>query len=136
MTDKKSLGILSMNVRGFFFSDSKKRKDVLNWVRNKKASIIRLQETHSTPEVERFWNPNGDINLYFVVIRVVQRVFQYYFVTISNLKFTLPTRILPSELFNNYANIWMKIYIHENLCIIRLKLADDPALLYCVFDDP
>ena len=54
MTDKESLGILSMNVRGFF-SDSKKRKDVFNWVRNKKASIICLQETHSTPEVERFW---------------------------------------------------------------------------------
>jgi hypothetical protein len=26
--------------------------------------------------------------------------------------------------------------MHENLCIIRPKLADDPALLYCGFDDP
>jgi hypothetical protein len=28
------------------------------------------------------------------------------------------------------------LYMYENLCIIRPKLADDPALLYCVFDDP
>jgi hypothetical protein len=26
--------------------------------------------------------------------------------------------------------------MHENLCIIRPKLADDPALLYCMFNDP
>ena len=28
------------------------------------------------------------------------------------------------------------LYMHENLCIMRPILADDPALLYCVFDDP
>ena len=26
--------------------------------------------------------------------------------------------------------------MHENLCMIRPKFADDPALLYCVFNDP
>ena len=46
--------IFSMNVRGIF-SNKKKRYDIFDWLKSKKASIICLQETHSSKDVETIW---------------------------------------------------------------------------------
>ena len=45
--------LLSLNVRGL--SNFKKRRAVFTWCRKQKASIIFLQETHSTIDKERQW---------------------------------------------------------------------------------
>ena len=50
-----NVSILSLNVRGMV-SSAKKRTDIFNWVKEKKASIICLQETHSSMEVETAWS--------------------------------------------------------------------------------
>ena len=45
--------LLSLNVRGL--SNLKKRRAVFTWCRKQKASIIFLQETHSTIDKEKQW---------------------------------------------------------------------------------
>ena len=45
--------LLSLNVRGL--SNFKKRRAVFTWCRKQKASIIFLQETHSTKDKEKQW---------------------------------------------------------------------------------
>lgn len=44
------LKIISMNCRGM--GNSQKRKDVLNYLNAKHASIYCLQDTHFVPEIE------------------------------------------------------------------------------------
>ena len=45
--------LLSLNVRGL--SNFKKRRAVFTWCRKQKASIIFLQDTHSTKDKEKQW---------------------------------------------------------------------------------
>ena len=56
--------ILSMNVKGLY-SNKKKRVDVFNWLKNKNASIICLQETHSIKEIENIWEDEFGGKIYF-----------------------------------------------------------------------
>ena len=48
-----SLAVATFNVNGI--GNQKKRARVFEWLKQKSESIILLQETHSTPEVEREW---------------------------------------------------------------------------------
>jgi exonuclease III len=45
-----NLNIGSFNVKGL--ADEKKRKEVFNWLREKKMNVYMLQETHFTKENE------------------------------------------------------------------------------------
>ena len=53
--------ILSLNVRGIRSFD--KRKALFYWLTKERSDIIFLQETYSTPDVEKFWKSQwrGDI---------------------------------------------------------------------------
>jgi exonuclease III len=64
MTDKLSVGIYSMNVRGL--RDQVKRTQVFSWLHNRNANIYLLQETHSTSDTEKLWKDDwGNNNIYF-----------------------------------------------------------------------
>ena len=45
--------ICSLNVRGL--RNALKRRCLFNWIRDSDYQLILLQETHSTPDIERFW---------------------------------------------------------------------------------
>jgi len=54
-----SFWCISLNVRGL--RDNTKRKSIFLFCKGEKAHITLLQETHSTPEDEKFWvNQWGD----------------------------------------------------------------------------
>ena len=59
-----NVSILSMNVRGIS-SSVKKRTDIFSWVKDKKASVVCLQETHSSKEVEKDWEDEWGGKCYF-----------------------------------------------------------------------
>ncbi|KAL9962757.1 hypothetical protein ACROYT_G031895 [Oculina patagonica] len=50
---KYTTHICSLNVRGL--SNNIKRRETLNWLRNKKHSVYFLQEVHSSNETEKLW---------------------------------------------------------------------------------
>ena len=73
-----------------------------------------------------------DIMCYIVPIQTKH----YAFVVKSELwPFTKLFNERPKPLLSVYLENHL-LYLDENLCMIRPKLADDPALLYCMFDDP
>ena len=45
--------ICSLNVRGL--RNPLKRRCLFNWIRDSEFQLILLQETHSTPDLERYW---------------------------------------------------------------------------------
>jgi exonuclease III len=45
-----NLNIGSLNVKGL--ADEKKRKEVFNWLREKKMNVYMLQETHFTISIQ------------------------------------------------------------------------------------
>ncbi len=47
------INIGCMNVRGL--ADMKKRRDVFNWLRDKRMSIYCLQDVHCTENMESKW---------------------------------------------------------------------------------
>jgi len=48
-----NLAICSLNVRGL--SNDVKRRETLNWLRNKKNTVYFLKEVHSSNETEKLW---------------------------------------------------------------------------------
>ena len=48
-----SCNYLTLNVRGI--RDRSKREKMFNWFRSKSIDIIYLQETYSTPDIEKKW---------------------------------------------------------------------------------
>ena len=46
-----SFKILSLNVRGI--RNKEKRKTIFSWIRNQKAKIVFLQETHATDDLQK-----------------------------------------------------------------------------------
>ena len=55
--------LISLNVRGL--NNFKRRRSMFNWFRRNSADIIRLQETFSTPSVERFWKNEWGGNIVY-----------------------------------------------------------------------
>ena len=53
MDTEVDVKICSLNVRGL--RNALKRRCIFNWIRQSEFNLILLQETHSTPEIERFW---------------------------------------------------------------------------------
>ena len=53
-----SCNFLTLNVKGI--RDRNKREKIFNWCRSKAADIIFLQETFSTPDVEKKWESLWD----------------------------------------------------------------------------
>lgn len=50
-----TLNCLSLNANGLGGAVNRKRRKLINYLHHTKANIIALQETHSTPECEKFW---------------------------------------------------------------------------------
>ena len=71
--------LLSLNVRGL--SNFKKRRAVFTWWRKQKASIIFLQETHSTIDKEKQWAPNGALQQNLPMAVAMQEVLLFCCVT-------------------------------------------------------
>ena len=67
--DKKLVTMLSCNVRGF--CDNLKQKTILNKFYSAKYDIILLQETHSTPGIEKKWNKNGQAYYYTTMGKIM-----------------------------------------------------------------
>ena len=59
-----NINILSLNVNGLQSNDIK-RRDIFNFVRSKKSSIIFLQETHSSIKNEKQWSTEWGYKMYF-----------------------------------------------------------------------
>ena len=59
----EQLEIVSLNVRGL--GDLKKRRKVFNYLKNIKAEIICLQETHSRKTEEELWAKQWNGSIYF-----------------------------------------------------------------------
>ena len=53
MEDHIDVKICSLNVRGL--RNNFKRRCIFNWIRESDVNLIFLQETHSTPDIERSW---------------------------------------------------------------------------------
>ena len=53
MESSIDIKICSLNVRGL--RNALKRRCIFNWIRDSDFNLILLQETHSTPDVERCW---------------------------------------------------------------------------------
>ena len=45
----EGLNLISLNVRGI--RDRVKRKTIFDWVRTRRADVVMLQETYSTPDI-------------------------------------------------------------------------------------
>ena len=54
---------MSLNARGL--RNTFKRKSVLAWIKNQKADIIFLQETHSTENCEALWKKEWKGKIFF-----------------------------------------------------------------------
>ena len=52
-TNYKNLTIITLNVNGLF--DDKKKYNNFHYLQNKRAQILLLQETHSTPDAIKKW---------------------------------------------------------------------------------
>ena len=50
---KPVINLYSLNTRGL--ADKRKRAEVFLWLKDQDAKIFFLQETHSTPNVEKIW---------------------------------------------------------------------------------
>ena len=48
-----NFSLLSVNVRGI--NDDRKRRKLFTWLHKQSANVIYLQETYSSPQVERQW---------------------------------------------------------------------------------
>ena len=55
--------IISLNVKGL--QSDQKRRDIFNYLRNKKYSIIFLQETHSSEKDEKCWTAEWGHKCFF-----------------------------------------------------------------------
>ena len=55
--------IISLNVKGL--QSDQKRRDIFNYLRNKKSSIIFLQETHSSEKDEKRWTAEWGHKCFF-----------------------------------------------------------------------
>ena len=58
-----NFGLLSLNARGT--RTSEKRKALFLWLSKNKADIVFLQETYSSPDVEKLWKTQWKGDLYF-----------------------------------------------------------------------
>lgn len=57
------VNVISLNVRGI--SDNQKRRDIFHWLKNKRASVYFLQETHSIKNTENIWRSEWGFDAYF-----------------------------------------------------------------------
>ena len=55
--------ICCLNVKGL--SNDLKRRETLNWLRNKKYSVYFLQEVHSSKETEKLWSAEWGYTVMF-----------------------------------------------------------------------
>ena len=58
-----SLKLKSFNVRQL--ADGIKRRQMFNYLRDKQADVILLQETHSTTKMEKVWRNEWGGNIYY-----------------------------------------------------------------------
>ena len=58
-----NFGLLSLNARGI--RTFEKRKALFLWLSKNKADIVFLQETYSSPDVEKLWKTQWKGDLYF-----------------------------------------------------------------------
>jgi exonuclease III len=61
-----NLNIGSFHVKGL--ADEKKRKEVFNWLREKKMNVYMLQETHFTKENENIIEAEWGFNVFFLIV--------------------------------------------------------------------
>ena len=59
----EGLTLISVNVRGI--RDQKKRKNIFEWAKTKKGDVIFLQETYSSPDIEKIWKRDWDGQMFF-----------------------------------------------------------------------
>ena len=62
--NKSDISLFSLNTRGL--ADKRKRTVVFSWLKDQAATIFFLQETHTTPDVEKMWMEEwGSPNIFF-----------------------------------------------------------------------
>lgn len=54
MIDLSNINVVSFNVNGL--RNQAKRRKIFNYLKNASSHVVLLQETHSTPEVEKLWS--------------------------------------------------------------------------------
>jgi hypothetical protein len=77
----------------------------------------------------------NDIKCFFILIQTNDCAFVVKILTLTfyeNIKSKVQNPCYQSILKTAYCTVYMS----ENLYIIKLKLADNTALLYCMFNDP
>ena len=84
MQDK--IKICSMNCQGL--SDSRKRRDILNYLRQSKYSILCLQDTHFTKETERLIESEWGYKVYFNSLNSRSRGVAIFFLNNFEFKIT------------------------------------------------
>ena len=78
--NKFDISLYSLNTRGL--ADRRKRTVVFSWLKDQAATIFFLQETHSTPDVEKLWIKEwGSPNMFFLMERPTVKELVFYSVT-------------------------------------------------------
>ena len=87
-----SINIGSLNVRGL--RDKTKRNEMFTWLKNKNLSIIFLQETHCTNELEDVWRTGWGIRYFSVTNQVIVMASAYSLINHFNMmsSVVIPTR--------------------------------------------
>ena len=116
-----SISICSLNVRGI--TDSKKRKDVLMWLRKKHHSIYCLQDIHCGPNIEVAFKDEWGADVYFACKSTNSRGVAILFD--NNLEYSIVNRI--ADVDGNYLGLKLNVdNVEFGLITIYGPNRDDP----------
>lgn len=79
--------IASVNCQGL--ATSSKRQDVLNYYKKQDYSILCLQDTHFTPDIEPLIETQWVINVFLILLSQILGVSVFFLITILSLKYTM-----------------------------------------------